>query len=414
MLLQLLDLGEALGLGDEGGHLVVRASLLGLLVADLEDILQALEGDRDDLGIVDGKEVAKGADAALLDEELDLGCIATGGGVADGPGSLLADIELSIGKELDERWDDVVVDNGLDLVLVAGGDVGDGPACLLANTLLGGGEEGEEAGEGIVVDDELCLEVITRHDVANGTEGRSLDSRRRVEQELDEAAADASLDDGLDLLVGAVRKIRQGPACVGEDLLVGTEDELCEGGQTGLDHIEVGLGLATAEVGQGPGGIAKHGQFGVLVKLLKEGLHGPGLKDEVTAGRAVTGDVAEGPNGLFPNVVVGRHEKTDEDGDSTDLNDDLGMIGRAGCNVGKGPGGLELKRRAVVPLEELDEAGDDAGINDLLDGRVLLDGKQPAELRGTLGLDGGIVAHHTGDHLGEVLQLVGAGHAHGS
>ena len=182
MLLQLLDLGEALGLGDEGGHLVVRTGLVGLLVADLEDVLQPLEGDGNDLGVVDGEEVAQGADAALLDQEPDLGAIAAGGGVADGPGGLLPDVELGVGEELDEGRHDVVVDDGLDLVLVAGGNVGDGPAGLLADALLGGGEEGEEAGEGIVVDDELGLKVVAGHDVANGAEGRSLDGGRGVKK----------------------------------------------------------------------------------------------------------------------------------------------------------------------------------------------------------------------------------------
>ena len=50
------------------------------------------------------------------------------------------------------------------------------------------------------------------------------------------------------------------------------------------------------------------------------------------------------------------------------------MVGRTGGNVGQGPGGLVLEGRAIVPLEELDEAGDDAGIDYLLDGRILLDG----------------------------------------
>jgi hypothetical protein len=69
------------------------------------------------------------------------------------------------------------------------------------------------------------------------------------------------------------------------------------------------------------------------MELLQEGLHGTGLQDKVTAGGAVTGNVAKSPNGLLPNVVIGGHQQPDEDGDCANLNDDLGVVGGAGRDL---------------------------------------------------------------------------------
>jgi hypothetical protein len=56
-----------------------------------------------------------------------------------------------------------------------------------------------------------------------------------VHQQLDKTAGYASLDDGLNLVVGAVGEVRDGPAGVNEDLVVERVDELGEDGQGGLD-----------------------------------------------------------------------------------------------------------------------------------------------------------------------------------
>merc|ERR1719253_486367 len=64
----------------------------------------------------------------------------------------------------------------------------------------------------------VMLEMVPRDDVPHGPEGRRLDGRAGVEEELHEAAADAGLDDRLDLLVGAVGQVAQGPAGVRQHL----------------------------------------------------------------------------------------------------------------------------------------------------------------------------------------------------
>ena len=51
----------------------------------------------------------------LVNEVADLRVAAAAGGVADGPGRLLLDLELRGGEQVDERRDDLRVDDGLDL-----------------------------------------------------------------------------------------------------------------------------------------------------------------------------------------------------------------------------------------------------------------------------------------------------------
>lgn len=255
----------------------------------------------------------------------------------------------------------------------------------------------------------MGLEIVSGDDVSHRAKRRSLHRGRRIEKQFHETTAHSRLDDGLDLLVGPVREVAERPTRVGEDFLVGAEDELGQGGQTGLDHVEIRLGLPAAEVAEGPSGIPQHGQFAPLVKLLEERLHRPGLQDQVATGGGISRDVPEGPDGLLADVVVGREEEANEDGDGSHFHDHLGVLAGAGGDVGERPGRFELQGGVVVALEEFDEAGDDAALDDLLDGRVFLDGQEAAELGGAVGLNGGVVAHDALDHLGEVFQFVGGG-----
>lgn len=75
---------------------------------------------------------------------------------------------------------------------------------------------------------------------------------------------------------------------------------------------------------------------------------------------------------LLSNVVVGAHQKAHEYRHGSLLDDYAGVVARAASNVGQRPGGLELQRRVVISLEELDELRHHAGVNHVLDRRVSL------------------------------------------
>jgi hypothetical protein len=84
------------------------------------------------------------------------------------------------------------------------------------------------------------LNVIARDDVTDGPEGGRLYGSRGVHQQLNEPTRDASFDDGLDLIVGTVREVRDGPAGIDQHLVVEREDELGKDRQGG-ENLSEGL-----------------------------------------------------------------------------------------------------------------------------------------------------------------------------
>lgn len=246
IVLALVDLLHAADLLDEESvavnGLATSTTLAGLLVhlADLEDVLKTIKGDLDDLVVGAGEEIAERLDAAALNKVADLSRLlqTTAGGVGDGPAGLLARLEVAVLEEVDQRRDDVSIDDSLDLGGVAGGDVGDGPAGLLADSILSGAQKRQQGRERAAVDDDLGLDVVTSHDVTNRTQGGGLDRGGSVHEQLYKTAGDASLNDGLNLVVGAIREVRDGPAGVDEDFVVERVYELGEHGEGRLDLLD--------------------------------------------------------------------------------------------------------------------------------------------------------------------------------
>ena len=113
--------------------------------------------------------------------------------------------------------------------------------------------------------------------------------------------------------------------------------------ETKTYSVPVGLrSLATAEVAQGPGGIAKHAKLAAVTKQVEQGLEGATAQDKVTAVGAITSNVTEGPNSLFTDIRFRATQQLDKDRDSAGLNDNLCLGSGARGNVGQGPSCLEL------------------------------------------------------------------------
>ena len=87
-------------------------------------------------------------------------------------------------------------------------------------------------------------------------------------------------------------------------------------------------GLATAEVAEGPGGVAKHAQLASIVDEVQEGAQGTSTEDEITAVRAVTGNVSESPDGLLSHIGLGAGKQLDEDGHGTSRNHNLFLMSK--------------------------------------------------------------------------------------
>lgn len=226
VVLTVVNLLHATALLDEEGVLVKTlgtfTSSLLVQVTNLENILKTVKGNLDDFIIRADEEVTEGLDAALSDEVSDLLRLlqSSGRSVTDSPAGLLTGLEITVLEKMNQRRNDVGINDGLDLRRVPSGDVGNGPAGLLANTILGRAEEGKQAGKCTTVNDDLGLHVITSNNVADGAESRSLDRGGSVQQKLHKSARNAGLDDGLNLLIRSIRKVRDGPASIDEDLVV--------------------------------------------------------------------------------------------------------------------------------------------------------------------------------------------------
>lgn len=168
-------------------------------------------------------------------------------------------------------------------------------------------------------------------------------------------------------------------------------------------RVPVGLrGLATAEVAESPGSVSEHAEFPAVAKKGQQRAQSTAAQDVITALRAITSNIAESPDSLLTDIRLGASEKLDENGNSTGLNDNLGLSGRARSNVGKGPSGLELDQ-SVGGAKEFDEATNDAGLDNLFDRRVTLLAEQLSKLGSRLNLLIDLIREDTLDHLGEVL-----------
>lgn len=120
--------------------------------------------------------------------------------------------------------------------------------------------------------------------------------------------------------------------------------------------LETRLGLASAQVGDGPGGVADHAEFGVVFEDGQHRRDAACCDDGVAEQGGVAGDVAQRPDGLLAHVGVGGGKQSDELGDGSMVDDVLRVLGGAGGDVGQGPGGLELKG-LVGAAQHLDETG---------------------------------------------------------
>ena len=167
---------------------------------------------------------------------------------------------------------------------------------FLANRLLWVDEQCQQARQSAAVHDDLRLHVITRDDVAHRAQSGSLDVRRSVHQQLHQTTRHTRLNHGLNLLVlrtGVVAHVGQRPACICEHLVVHDVEQSGEHGQSSGDEHEIGLRLAAAKIGQGPGGVAQHGDLGVGRAEIEERLQSAGLQYQIAALSRVAGDVAE-------------------------------------------------------------------------------------------------------------------------
>ena len=83
----------------------------------------------------------------------------------------------------------------------------------------------QKAGEGATVNDDLGLDVVPSHDVAHSPEGGADDGLLIVHEELHDPPANSAVNHGLNLVIGPVTEVGEGPARVCENIAVIVEQK---------------------------------------------------------------------------------------------------------------------------------------------------------------------------------------------
>jgi hypothetical protein len=119
----------------------------------------------------------------------------------------------------------------------------------------------------------------------------------------------------------------------------------------GTHQREARRGLAAAEVGEGPDGVAHHRDLWSTLDQLQDRLERARHQHHVAQLRTVARNVAERPDRLLAHVLGGVAEEADEGGDAVGLDDALGLLRRARRDVGQAPLRLELQLGRRVDRE---------------------------------------------------------------
>lgn len=158
--------------------------------------------------------------------------------------------------------------------------------------------------------------------------------------------------------------------------------------------------FSTAEIAQSPCGIAEHAQLPAIADEVQQRTESTSTENKVTALRAVTRNVTQRPDCLFPHIRLGAAQKLDKNRHSTSFNNNLRLLGRSRGNVGQRPSSLKLDQ-GVRGSEEFHKTAHDAGFDNTLDGGVPLLGQQLPELGRALDLRLNLVGEDTLHHLRE-------------
>ena len=274
----------------------------------LEDGLEGLEGDGNNLGVGRVQDTTKGLDGTKLDEALDVLGSTASTNVGDDPRGLLPDLPLVIVQGIDDgRNETGAVDDGTNLNVSAGGNVGKEPARLLADILAPMAEKLLHHTEDVGVDDRLGLSIATAHEVTEGTQAGCDKIGLIRAKKLNESVGDVGILAGLDALIISVTEIAERPSDVDHDFIGrgGIAEQRCQVGKSRRHHMQIRLGLSTAQVGQRPNDIAKQSRAGRLGDVEQNTLHGARLKNGIAKGWRIARDVAETPGALLADVGIG-------------------------------------------------------------------------------------------------------------
>ena len=382
------------------------------LVAVGEDDEEALERHLDGLVVVDAEQVDVVADdvggAVECEDGLWIaGVRHVGEDVADLPLDVVAVHVEQLQHAVDQRRG---ADHGLDLGLGAGGDVRQHPARLPPHHFLMVVEHLLEQAQDVMREQLVGVVDAASGDVAEDPNGGNEQPHRGFLEVPDDARDDSAFNNHLYLVLVGVGVVGDGPAAISDDLLVvelALGDHVAQHWDGVLDVLVLGERAASAEVGERPAAVLDERLIAEFLGDFDQVDKSSRADDGVPVEDAVGGDVADGPDGLLNNAHVGGLQQLNKKRDSSLVDDALALDGGARGDVGQRPGGLQLQLRVLELLHIPDHLGDQSGVNNRLDGRVLRDGKDLADADHAVVLVEDVALVDGGYQVGEDVHGVG-------
>ena len=280
VLLKAFDVIDAAGLINERD---VTCNLVECL-ASLEDGLESLEGNGNDLGI---GAVHDATNCTYLDEALNVLGGTTGANIGDDPSGFLAYFPLVVVQGVDDgRNKTGAVDDGANLDVGTGGNVGKEPASLLTDILASVTEQRLQHTKNVRIDDSLGLSITAADKVTESTKAGGDKIGLVRAEKLHKSVGNIGILAGLDALVISIAEVAEGPGDVHHDIAGsrGIAQKRGKVGKGGRYHVQIGLRLTTAQVGESPNDVAKESRAGRLGNVEENALHGARFKDVVAKG----------------------------------------------------------------------------------------------------------------------------------
>jgi len=288
-------------------HRVLSVRIDQLLLAALEDEIDALESDDEGAWFAAAKDRADGAEDAAIDHVFDLLGRGLRSRVGKAPDSLLLDVEGLRVHQLDDLVDQADVDAALDLLGVACRHIGDRPADLLPDGFLGVIEELREGLQHVAVDGLLRVLVASRENVAERAQRGNCDDHVAVAQQLAQTRHHVALQEDENAVVAAlIRNVGERPADVVQDFRVVSLRKDARKSRDGTANLlKLRARLALAEVGERPDRVAhKSGVHRGLVDQVADPRHDVLVEEGLAEAGVVARDISQAPDGLLFDLNV--------------------------------------------------------------------------------------------------------------
>lgn len=254
-------------------------------------------------------------------------------------------------------------------------DIGNDPTDFSADAFLFVVDKVLENFENSVFEKLLCLKLIADWNVTQNSQYWSQYGKFLIRTKVDKFFDNPGLNNPLYFGFGSFASVWYGPEGIDQGFLVqnASLDDKTKLGDSILNEFVLGKRNTSAKIGQGPCDLTDKilifGWVGNFYKMFD----GTCLNDFVSVWDAITRQITDGPDRLVNKTGLVLVEQLDKNGDGALVNDRLTLRCTTRAHISQNPSGFELQLRIQSLFTHLNENGDELSINDLLDGRIVVD-----------------------------------------